>query len=158
MISRLDLDAARGAVAWLGARGLGSEPEPPCHAQDGPSVDVDAPRFDVRLADDPAGPTLRGPAGARALLVSHWPVRSDAAVALTTRAIARLKQDTTIGRSSAMQHAMLSVIADRSIISASHPQVWAPFVVVGAEQEPSTAKRCDRSRGRDGQKLAPGLR
>lgn len=70
-------------------------------------------------------------AGARSLLVSHWPVRSDAAVALTTRAIARLKQDSSIGRSSAMRHAMLSVIADRSIVGASHPQVWAPFVVVG---------------------------
>ena len=70
-------------------------------------------------------------AGARSLLVSHWPVRSDAAVALTTRAIGRLKQNRAIGRSVAMQQAMLSVIADRSIIGASHPQVWAPFVVVG---------------------------
>ncbi len=70
-------------------------------------------------------------AGARSLLVSHWPVRSDAAVALTTRAIAALKQDAAVGRSVAMQQAMLSVIVDRSIAGASHPQVWAPFVVVG---------------------------
>lgn len=70
-------------------------------------------------------------AGARALLVSHWPVRSDAAVALTTRAIATLKQTPSVGRSGAMQRAMLSVIADPKLVDAAHPQVWAPFVVVG---------------------------
>ncbi|MFY0611317.1 MAG: tetratricopeptide repeat protein [Hyphomicrobiaceae bacterium] len=70
-------------------------------------------------------------AGARSLLVSHWPVRSDAAVALTTRAIATIKGNPSIGRSAAMRRAMLSVIADRSIEGAAHPEVWAPFVVVG---------------------------
>ena len=70
-------------------------------------------------------------AGARSLLVSHWPVRSDAAVALTTRAISILARDTSVGRSVAMQRAMLSVISDKSIVGAAHPQVWAPFVVVG---------------------------
>lgn len=70
-------------------------------------------------------------AGARSLLVSHWPVRSDAAVALTTRAIRRLTQQSRLGRSAAMQQAMISVIADENIYGSAHPQVWAPFVVVG---------------------------
>ena len=70
-------------------------------------------------------------AGARSLLVSHWPVRSDAAVALTTRAIATLKTSPSTGRSVAMRQAMLSVISDPAIKGAAHPQVWAPFVVVG---------------------------
>ena len=37
-------------------------------------------------------------AGARALLVSHWEVGSDAAVKLTTRAFAELKSNPHIGR------------------------------------------------------------
>lgn len=70
-------------------------------------------------------------AGARSLLVSHWPVRSDAAVALTTRAMSLLSRNASTGRSAAMQQAMLSVISDASLPGAAHPQVWAPFVVVG---------------------------
>ncbi len=70
-------------------------------------------------------------AGARSLLVSHWPVRSDAAVALTTRAIGELAKNKSLSRASALQRAMLSVIGDRQLAGAAHPQVWAPFVVVG---------------------------
>jgi hypothetical protein len=40
-------------------------------------------------------------AGARALLVSHWEVGSDAAVKLTTRAFAELKANPKIGRAEA---------------------------------------------------------
>ena len=66
-------------------------------------------------------------AGARSLLVSHWPVRSDAAVALTTRAIAMLKQNAAVGRSVAMQQAMLSVIVDRSIAGCLPPASLGAF-------------------------------
>lgn len=74
-------------------------------------------------------------AGARALLVSHWEVDSDAAVKLITAAIAELAKDTSIGRAEAMRRAMLAVMADTSRpgnwVPAWHPSVWAPFVVVG---------------------------
>src|SRR6202030_4187530 len=68
-------------------------------------------------------------AGARALLVSHWPVNSGAAVRLTTRAFAELNQHPDIGRAEALRQAMLATIAEGG--PQAHPSYWAPFVVVG---------------------------
>jgi len=70
-------------------------------------------------------------AGTRALLVSHWPVYSDAAVRLTTRAFAELEHNPRAGRAQAFRRAMLDLIEDPSLASNAHPAVWAPFVVVG---------------------------
>lgn len=70
-------------------------------------------------------------AGARALLVSHWPVYSDAAVRLTTSAFGKLERDPSIGRSEAMRQAMVELIDDTSQVDNAHPAVWAPFIVVG---------------------------
>jgi CHAT domain-containing protein len=70
-------------------------------------------------------------AGARALLVSYWPVDSDAAVLLTTRTFAELKQGPTIGRAEALRRAMQAVLGDKARPEAAHPSIWAPFVVVG---------------------------
>ena len=50
-------------------------------------------------------------AGARALLVSHWAVYSDAAVVLTTKTFATLAASPKIGRAEAFRTAMLSLIA-----------------------------------------------
>jgi CHAT domain-containing protein len=69
-------------------------------------------------------------AGARALLVSHWPVNSDAAVRLTTKAFAELRADPKIGRAEAMRRSMIDVIT-RGTDQENHPAYWAPFVVVG---------------------------
>jgi CHAT domain-containing protein/tetratricopeptide (TPR) repeat protein len=69
-------------------------------------------------------------AGTRALLVSHWPVVSSAAVKLTTRTFKRLRQAPSIGRAAALQGAMLS-LSDSRNASEAHPSYWAPFVVVG---------------------------
>jgi CHAT domain-containing protein len=68
-------------------------------------------------------------AGARALLVSHWEVDSDATVALITTAVDAMTKDKTVGRAEALRRAMLSLI-DRGD-EAAHPANWAPFVVVG---------------------------
>jgi CHAT domain-containing protein len=74
-------------------------------------------------------------AGARALLVSHWEVDSDAAVKLVTTAVGALAKDKGLGRAEALRRAMLAVMADTSRPAnwtpAWHPGVWAPFVVVG---------------------------
>ncbi|WP_210191672.1 CHAT domain-containing tetratricopeptide repeat protein [Rhodomicrobium vannielii] len=70
-------------------------------------------------------------AGGRALLVSHWPVYSDAAVQLTTRAFAELDRDPKAGRAEALQRAMIALMDDRSQPDNAHPAVWAPFVVAG---------------------------
>jgi CHAT domain-containing protein/Tfp pilus assembly protein PilF len=69
-------------------------------------------------------------AGARALLVSHWEVGSDAAVKLTTKAFAELKANPKIGRSEALRRSMRDLIREGSLAEA-HPSLWAPFVVVG---------------------------
>ncbi|MCC7251941.1 CHAT domain-containing protein [Hyphomicrobium sp.] len=70
-------------------------------------------------------------AGARALLVSHWPVNSYAATMLTTRAFAEMKRDSSVGRSDALRISMLALLGDTDRLWAVHPSVWAPFVVVG---------------------------
>ena len=69
-------------------------------------------------------------AGSRALLVSHWPVVSDAAVAITTRMLAEARKP-GVGRAEAHRRAMLALIADKDRPYFAHPLFWAPFVVVG---------------------------
>lgn len=70
-------------------------------------------------------------AGARAILVSHWPVRDDAAAKLTTGAIGLLTGNHGLRRSEALGIAMLDVMQDTSDPTLAHPSAWAPFVVVG---------------------------
>ena len=70
-------------------------------------------------------------AGARSLLVSHWPVQSDAAVKLTTGAFAELTKDPTIGRAEALRRAELKMLDPGNPPEFSHPLLWAPFVLVG---------------------------
>jgi CHAT domain-containing protein/tetratricopeptide (TPR) repeat protein len=69
-------------------------------------------------------------AQARALLVSHWEVNSEATVALITKTFAELKAEPSIGRAEALRRAMLNLIANDKALSA-HPANWAPFVLVG---------------------------
>ena len=68
-------------------------------------------------------------AGARALLVSHWYVNSDATVALITKTFKALERDPAIGRAEALRRAMSALIASGG--GNAHPANWAPFVVVG---------------------------
>jgi CHAT domain-containing protein len=68
-------------------------------------------------------------AGARALLVSHWEVYTDAAVKLTTHAFGEMRRDPALGRAEALRRSMVALI-DKGDFSA-HPSYWAPFIVVG---------------------------
>jgi CHAT domain-containing protein len=70
-------------------------------------------------------------AGARSLLVSHWPVWSEATVALTTGAFAALAQEFSIGRAEAFRRAMIAMLEPSKPASFAHPQAWAPFILVG---------------------------
>ncbi len=69
-------------------------------------------------------------AQARALLVSHWAVNSNATVKLITSAVSTLRRHPRIGRAEALRRAMLAMI-DRGKPYEGHPSYWAPSVLVG---------------------------
>jgi CHAT domain-containing protein len=81
-------------------------------------------------------------AGARAVLASQWPIDSQAAVLLTTRAFAELAADPTIGRAEAMRRAMAALIARSDMLS--HPSQWAAFTLIG---EPGPIKGAQGTKG-----------
>jgi CHAT domain-containing protein len=69
-------------------------------------------------------------AQARAMLVSHWDVYSEATVKLITVAIREIARDPKVGRAEALRRSMLALI-DTGEAQEAHPAYWAPFVVVG---------------------------
>ena len=70
-------------------------------------------------------------AGARALLVSHWPVATEAATRLSISTFDTLKADPKLGRAEAVRRAMLAYLADQSSPINAHPAYWGPFSLVG---------------------------
>jgi CHAT domain-containing protein len=70
-------------------------------------------------------------AGARALLVSHWAVESEAAARLTASTFEFLKSDPKLGRAEALRQAMLSYLNDQSSPQKAYPAFWGPFTIVG---------------------------
>jgi CHAT domain-containing protein len=70
-------------------------------------------------------------AGARALLVTHWAVDSEAATRLTTSTFDRLRADPKIGRAEALRQAMLSYLNDTSAPQNAYPAFWGPFALIG---------------------------
>ena len=70
-------------------------------------------------------------AGAKSLLVSHWPVRDDAASRLTTNAIRAQEANPRIGKAEALRISMVKLMNDNTDDSLAHPSAWAPFVIVG---------------------------
>jgi CHAT domain-containing protein len=70
-------------------------------------------------------------AGAKALLVTHWAVASDAATRLTTSTFDRLKADPGLSRAEALRQAMLAYLNDTSSVRNAYPAFWGPFALVG---------------------------
>ena len=70
-------------------------------------------------------------AGARALLVSHRAVDSQAAARLATETFGNLKSDPSIGRADALRRAMLAYLNDPSEERNPYPAFWAPFFIAG---------------------------
>ncbi len=76
-------------------------------------------------------------AGAKALLVSHWPVETVSARLLTTELFKRQTAEGKSSRAEALRQASLAVMkqsarpARGASFSYAHPMFWAPFVVVG---------------------------
>jgi CHAT domain-containing protein/tetratricopeptide (TPR) repeat protein len=68
-------------------------------------------------------------AGTRALLVSHWAVSSDAAVAITTGTIEAMNAHPDVGRAEALRRSLSVLIAKGG--ENAEPGTWAPFVLVG---------------------------
>jgi CHAT domain-containing protein len=87
-------------------------------------------------ADAPGAEALSGLARAffyaqaRALLVSHWEVYSEATVELIGASVGETARDRNVGRAEALRRAMLTMI-DKGSPHEAHPSYWAPFVVVG---------------------------
>jgi CHAT domain-containing protein len=70
-------------------------------------------------------------AGARALLVSHWAVASDAATDLTITTFKTLTADPKLGRAEALRRAMLAYLNNTSDVNNAYPAYWGPFEIVG---------------------------
>ena len=79
-------------------------------------------------------------AGARALLVTHWPVETTSARALTTELFRRHAGQRGLSRAKALQQTMTAMIDEgglidpktaRMVFSYAHPLFWAPFALVG---------------------------
>ena len=79
-------------------------------------------------------------AGARALLLSNWPVETTSARALTTDVFRRQNETPGLTRAKALQATMISLIdgpgfvddaTNTPIFSYAHPIFWAPFTLVG---------------------------
>jgi CHAT domain-containing protein len=74
-------------------------------------------------------------AGARSLLVSHYPILDKSAMMLTTAAVANAR-DKRLRRPEALRAAMAKLLADTSRdaagVSFAHPSAWAPFAIIDA--------------------------
>src|SRR5262249_54595358 len=79
-------------------------------------------------------------AGARALLVSHWPVETTSARALTTDLFRRQHADPGVNRAQALQQTMnwlidqgmlVDAASGQAVFSYAHPIFWAPFTLIG---------------------------
>jgi CHAT domain-containing protein len=85
-------------------------------------------------SDKPGAESLSGLAraffyaGARALLVSHWAVNSQATVRLITGTFKVMARG-HVGRAQALRQSMLILI--KSGGNNAHPSLWAPFVLAG---------------------------
>ena len=65
------------------------------------------------------------------MLVSHWPVASEATVELTTNMFKEIEKNPSFGKSEALRRSRLKLINDSNNPEYAHPFYWAPFVVVG---------------------------
>ena len=71
-------------------------------------------------------------AGARALLVTHWSVYSDASARIASGLVGRLAADPAKGNAAALRDTVLDVIDGATRPLERHPSYWAPFAVIGA--------------------------
>ena len=68
-------------------------------------------------------------AGARSILVSHWPVDDYATSVLTTGMVSEMESGTN--RAEALRSSILSLMQAGARPEHAHPRFWAPFILVG---------------------------
>jgi CHAT domain-containing protein len=71
-------------------------------------------------------------AGARSLLVSHWPVYSQSTAAFMQLVGEARRKDPSLRTAEALRYAMLAFLDPKLPDRLAHPAYWAPFVLVGA--------------------------
>jgi CHAT domain-containing protein/Tfp pilus assembly protein PilF len=79
-------------------------------------------------------------AGARALLVSHWPVWSKATVQLITGIFDEQRKDPAVDRAELLRRAEMAMLDPQNPAAFAHPLAWAPFALVGVDREAPAAK------------------
>ena len=93
---------------------------------------VEPPGTVLEHADTPGAEGFSGLAkaffyaGSRSLLVSHWPVVSEAAVKLTTGMFDEIERNPSIRRAEALRRSMVALMEDEDAKYA-HPMFWVPF-------------------------------
>ena len=78
-------------------------------------------------------------AGARALLLSNWPVETVSAKKLTTDIFRRQADQPDLSRAQALRRSMVQLIngpgftdqSGKTLFSYAYPIFWAPFTLVG---------------------------
>ena len=78
-------------------------------------------------------------AGTRSLLVSNWPVHSEATKVIMSDLFRRWATNEALGKAEAQRQAMMALIDEgvhrdatgREVFSYAHPIFWAPFTIVG---------------------------
>jgi CHAT domain-containing protein len=75
-------------------------------------------------------------AGGRSLLVSHWEVETESAVALMVGTFAAIAADPKLSHGQALQRSILAMLGDPRHPQWADPRYWAPFVVVGEPARP----------------------
>lgn len=73
-------------------------------------------------------------AGARAMLVSHWRVGSDATAKLMTTTFGELARSPAIGRAEALRQAMITISTDEKDPWSGYPTFWGAFSLIGEGQ------------------------
>jgi CHAT domain-containing protein len=70
------------------------------------------------------------------LIVSHWSVDDQATARLMINTLRASARDRKLSHAEALRQSMLTMIDSARSDDEAHPELWAPFVVVGEPAAP----------------------